>query len=352
MIDLVVGPPLLNNTSTQHIEDIFEGISLFEAKKFNLIVFNLADVILNERDVSRLKKLVSSRKSNCIFISTQKDVQNFDEMEFVQSFAPEHIDLYIDDSIKELQRRSDLKNKYLEQSKQKRSIPFYILGTLLLIEPLIKVIFLKIDTGFSFGKVFEVVTSIDDPLKFIEFWVLFPMAGLALLKPAAISLFVFATVQLYSVYSYVNYEKFTWPFVQENPHISSALLLCLNLGILAFFLIPENRKPYIFKAKELFRKNKRINCLLRATAKFDGGHLEVEVLNLSETGLMASTKKKVGHGEKIIICIDDVKLHGEIVRVSKAGDFYQYGILFKGRNSEAGKLIKKLEQGQTINSVA
>jgi hypothetical protein len=352
MIDLIIGPSLSNNPSTNHVEDIFEGISLFESKKFNLIVFNLTDCKLNERDLSRLKKLVLSRKTNCIFISNQKEILNFDEIEFVQSFVPEHIDLYIDDSIKELQRRRDLTTKYLEQSKQKRSIPFYLLGILLLSEPLLKVLFLKIDTGFGFGKVFEVVTSIEDPLKFLEFWALFPLAGLALLRPAAISLFVFATVQLYSVYSYLNYEKFTWPFVQENPHISSALLLCLNLGILAFFLIPENRKPYLFKTKELFRKNKRIDCSLNGTAKFDGGVLEVEVLNLSETGLMASTKKKIGHGEKIIICIEQYKFYGEIVRVSKAGDFYQYGILFKGRNPEAVKLIKKLEQGQTINSVA
>ncbi len=342
MIDLIIGPSIPNNPSTNHVEDIFEGISLFESKKFNLIVFNFINSILSTNEISRLKKLIISKKTNCILISDQKEVRHLDDLDYVQSFAPEHSELYIDDSIKELERRSELKSMYLEQSKQKRSIPFYILGTLLVLEPLIKIMFLKIDTGFDFSIVFNVVTSIESPLKFIEFWFLFPIAGLALLKPTAVSLLIFGSVQIYSVYSYISYEKFTWPFVQENPHISSALLLFLNLALLAFFLIPENRKPYLFKAKELFRKNKRVNCNINATAKSEGELLDIRVLNLSETGLMASSSKKINFTKKIIICIENFKLHGEIVRESQSGEEFNYGILFKGKNPDASTIIKDL----------
>ena len=69
MIDLIIGPSISNNPSTNHVENIFEGISLFESKKFNLIVFNLINSTLSTSEISRLKKLIISKKNNCILIS-------------------------------------------------------------------------------------------------------------------------------------------------------------------------------------------------------------------------------------------------------------------------------------------
>lgn len=348
MIDLVVGPALSDNPTKIQLDSFYDGISMFETHHFPLVVFNLVNKILNKTELIRLEALVLRKKTNCIFITHQPELVKLQEKDYVLVLKPEHQNLYLDDSIKELERRFDLKNRYLELSIQKRSIPFYILGCLLFLEPLIKTLYLKFDTGFDFKTVFSVVTSIEDPIKVLEFWALFPIAGLALIRPAATSLFVFASIQIYSLYSYITYEKFTWPFVQENPHISSSLLLGFNLALLAYFLIPENRKPYLFKTKELFRKHKRIACKLSGRVE----NTEIKILNLSETGLMFQADSEFTEGSNIIIEIDKIKLFGKIVRSFKFDSELNFGVQFSYPGKEVLELIDNLENQQLLSSVA
>jgi hypothetical protein len=335
------------------MKDFYEGISTFESKFHNLTVFNFEDKVISKNDISRIKKLVLLKKANCIFITNQKEFIGLQDLDFVLVLTPEHKHLYLDDSVKELARRSELRNRYKELSQQKRTFPFYLLGSILILEPLIKVLYLKVDTGFDFSTVFSVVTSIDDPTKFIEFWGLFPIAGVALLRPAITSLFIFLSVQLYSIYSYLTYEQFTWPFVQENPHISSSLLLALNISLLVYFLVPENRKPYLFKANQLFRKNRRVSCKMEAKANFIDQSAKVLVLNISQTGLMMYSPVPIDFGTKVTIELEGILIRAKVVRelFSDQIERTTYGVEFLAHYSEIGDLIEKSEKTELFSLV-
>lgn len=354
MIDLVVGAPICDVACERYIEDFYSGVSLLENSNIHLVVFNLGSHFINSVEIKRLKKLILRSKVSCIFITNQPELESLQQLDFVLAFKPEFIDHYLDDSIRELRRREQFKARYLEIAKQKRTIAFYTLGAALLLEPFIKILYLKLSTGFDFKVVFDVIFSIDNPVSFLEFWALFPLAGIALLRPAASSLFIFLSVQIYSIYSYLTFEEFTWPFVQQSPHISSTFLLCCNMALLVYLVIPENRKPYIFKSKHIFRKHKRINCELLGMINSPLGDKEICVKNLSISGAMVKTSEDLVCGSSIKISIEGISVFGRVMRVIEFSSNTQtlYGIQFSCLNDEVGELIKILEKRKAIRSAA
>lgn len=347
-MELIIGSAISGREHAKYFQDIYEGLSYLEKKRPELVLINLENIELTPEQNQRIKSLILSKQIPTLLLCSDKNQFQEDfQAPFFKIIPCENAEELLNESIAVLEKQYSLHKKIIELSKQKRTLPFYLLGTLLFCEPLIKILYLKFSTGFDFGIVFNIVFSLHDPVKLFEFWGLFPLAGLALVRASAWSLFTFAGVYLYSAYSVVIYEKFTWPYLTENPHLSANFLLFFNSALFIYFLIPENRKPFVQKAQNLFRNAIRVEADDIVHINFQNKQEMGKVLNFSKTGALVSSKKALVLNQHIELSFQDEQEIEErvlayIVRDISSEDEHQYGVEFRPKDRRQKNSLKKL----------
>ena len=167
---------------------------------------------------------------------------------------------------------------------------FIILGVLHLLEPFSKILFFKSSTDFSLITIFNNVLAMGDPLKFFEFWFLFPLGGVALISVKNWSYPLFYLVQGYSVFSHLSYQSYHWPYLAKTPFWSSLTLLAINLVLMTYFLLPKVRQPFLDKRFRWWETNKRFYLGVLATVwchnDTDKTIKSVKLDNISLTGCL------------------------------------------------------------------
>jgi len=342
MINLVIGKPLFGLSNTYTIKNIFEGLSYLEHHKIKFIVMNIDDVFLSEKEISRVFRLLKAKKIPTLIVSNQVNFDKFEIYDYISVLRSKDLENSFEQKYDELLKYKTISNQIKEISKHKKTAPLYTLACLLILEPLIKIAYLKFSTGFSFETVFEIIFSIDSPVKNIEFWLLFPLAGLALIRSSSYSLFTFFGVNIYSIYAFVSYEKFSWPYVQESPHISSSILISMNILLVAYLMIPENRRPFVEKARDLFRKSQRINVFKESEMKINNLIVNITIMNISETGVMVSLSKQLDNSKDISLSIGGELISCRVVREIDTlleAKLYTYGLKFKFENSSEHEIF-------------
>lgn len=207
---------------------------------------------------------------------------------------------------------------------KKRPLLFIILGILHLLEPLIKILYLKIITGFPFAKVMNNVLAIDGFRNLFEFWLLFPIGGLALLFVKNWSYLVFVAVQIYSIMTHLTYEEFTWPYVSETPFLSSMILMVVNVIMIVYFAFPSVRRPFLDKRVRWWETKKRyaVKIPCQVTGNSIPGFENAEILNISKTGLFLKGLEGFNLNETINIKFSFYNLHFTINGVIRSRHKY------------------------------
>ena len=350
MSELLIGESLTGLERGAHARDLYHGLSLLEKKHYQLVAFNLGELSLGAKDLERIFALLEKKQVCALFVSSSEKIKSkADESERMEFVPPDLKEELLADALLKLRKLNSLDKQLVNLSKQKRSLPFYLLGAALFAEPVLKVAYLKIQTGFDLGQVLGIVTSIESPMKVFEFWFLFPLAGLALVRTAWWSLFVFLGTHVYSLYAHFAYEKFSWPYVQDSPHVSSYLLLLLNTVLFLYFLFPENRKPFMRKTKEIFRGAKRIALNQQVILRVGDKNGEAMMSNISETGALIRTDEHFEIKDSLEV---EVEIGGEmkvfeavVVReLSPAGrrndGSREYGIKFTFKKRAQRRLVQ------------
>src|SRR3989339_103143 len=116
---------------------------------------------------------------------------------------------------------------------KQKPVLIIILAIFHFLQPFINIVYLKLTTHYDFFMIFQNLLELDGVKSLFDFWLLFPLGGLALLLVRKWSFFIFVFVQFYSIYLHLFYEKYTWPYVSEHPLSFSIILLIFNI----FFII-------------------------------------------------------------------------------------------------------------------
>ena len=186
---------------------------------------------------------------------------------------------------------------------KKRPLLFIILGTIQLIEPLIKILWLKVESGMAWSLVFDNISNMEGIKNLFEFWFLFPLAGIAILQVKSWSYLLFMALQAYSLLSHLLYEKYTWPYVSERPFIYTFFLLSLNFALIIYFALPRARRPFFDRRMRWWEAKPRygaeIPCELDIIAP--NGKVKSKIINISHTGAFIETRPglKVGQDLKL-----------------------------------------------------
>ncbi|WP_127716236.1 PilZ domain-containing protein [Halobacteriovorax sp. HLS] len=217
-----------------------------------------------------------------------------------------------------------------------RPLLFIILGLLHIAEPIFKVLYFKANTGFSFSLILNNIFQMNGIRQIFEFWFLFPIGGLALFGVKKWSYPVFVGVQVYSVFTHLNYESFTWPYVSNTPQWPSLAILSCNIGMILYFLLPEIRKPFFDKDMRWWEHRERYT--LRIPCSFSSSNnnslQDAEILNISLSGaFMQVDHKNFKQGDRITVNLsfldEHISLRAKIVSLHSFEEAKGVGLMFE-----------------------
>lgn len=229
-----------------------------------------------------------------------------------------------------------------------RPLIFLSIALLHLLEPVIKLLYFKATTPFSFTTIISNISQIHTPREIFEFWFLFPLGGLALLGVKKWSYPVFVGVQIYSIYSHMTYEKYTWPYVSEVPFVSSLVLLFINALIIIYFALPDVRRPFFDKTMRWWETRTRYNLRIPMTFSHNNPDklIDCEILNISQSGIFMNYKGAIEVGSILRMNINykdyNITLLGTVMSQHAFEGERGLGVKFKFQNIWENLYMRKI----------
>lgn len=184
-----------------------------------------------------------------------------------------------------------------------RKKPFFLtlLSVLCLIEPLIKIVYFRITTNFSFLTIMANLSERDSFREVFEFWLLFPIAGLMILKLRNWSYVGFIGLMSYIIYTIINYEEYTWPYNSDTPFMYSYVVAMVCFAIIVYFLLPSTRRPFFDARVRWWEPMVRYNVDMPCQLVTSKGSWKSTIHNLSKSGVFVQDSEKVEVGDKLIM---------------------------------------------------
>ena len=176
---------------------------------------------------------------------------------------------------------------------------FTILSILFLIEPAIKVLYFKATTEFEFSLIFSNLFSRTSPREIFDFWLVFPIAGLALIKIRKWSYFFFLATMAYIVFSFLTYEQYTWPYNSDSPLAYHYAVVAASLTIFSFFLIPQIREPFFNRRIRWWESKARYKATMPAKIIGPKVTFDSQIINISQTGAFIQDSPYLSIGESL-----------------------------------------------------
>ena len=339
----------------EETQDLQEFLVLLNQKnKFEYVVFDMDSLDFNQ--FKRVYQLIYRHQVPCLIIGEDTSILHQLSHDFdckLLTYLPKAIleSMYTDSVLKLIRKNSSLnqfKSRVQSFSLQKKPKGLVPLALLLASEPLMKILYLKFSTGFSWDTIIRVITSIEGVMANFEFWFLFPLAAYALFSIRSWSFAFFTLLQAYALVSYFTYQQFTWPHVSETPHISTSFLLFLNSLLVGYFLTPENRRPYWNKMCQLWRDSSRFATKIPTTLN---AHEQTTITNISKTGAYLTSDQSINVGDNMQLTMSmgsrDIQVNAKVRRTqSTAHEAYQgYGVEFVKLEKEERDFIHNYISG-------
>lgn len=203
-----------------------------------------------------------------------------------------------------------------------RPLLFVILGLFHLLEPLLKLSTFKLMTGFPLETILSNIRHGPYGLYgFFEFWLLFPLGGIALLGVKRWSYPMFVGVQIYSLYSHISYQRFSWPYYSEIPHTASLLILFVNALIIMYFLLPEVRRPFFERDLRWWEHRERFNLAIPISFTFKDPNVvkDAHILNISLSGAFINYRgpEQIGDKMRVNLTFEGIHISVDAIVVSE-----------------------------------
>jgi hypothetical protein len=333
--------------------NIEEALHYFTEHSVDLVVFDI-DNISNDA-IERIYKLINHFEVPCLMTGSDPGFLNKLRVELDQSFLsflPKPIlrSMFTETMTLLLNKCGTTKKvakRILATGHLPKTKTLFLLATLLFCEPLLKVLYLKFQTGFEWDILMRTIFSIEGAFKNFEFWGIFPLAGYALISVRTWSFLFFMGLQAYSIYAYLAYEQFTWPYVAQSPHVSTSLLLICNLSIIMYFMVPAHFRPFWNETRKIWRNTTRFATTTQAFFKHKDKNINTTITNISETGAYFTSTQELGVGERISL---EIPINGEIKKIEATirrtqatahEDYTGYGVEFHYKSSQDKKDLKE-----------
>jgi hypothetical protein len=182
---------------------------------------------------------------------------------------------------------------------KKKPLVFTVLSILCLIEPVIKVLYFKVSTDFDFYVIIANIMTRNTFREVMDFWLVFPIAGLLILRLRKFTYFTFMGVLLYIIHNIITYEKYTWPYNSDQPFIYNKIVAFIAMAVFVYFLSPKARQPFFDRRVRWWEP--KVRYTVHLNCKLDNGHLcfPSSIMNISQTGAFVSYSQYLQVGDKL-----------------------------------------------------
>ncbi len=170
---------------------------------------------------------------------------------------------------------------------------FTILTILCVIEPLIKVLYFKAVTHFDLSVIMGNLLVRNSLREVFDFWLIFPIAGLLIMKLRRWTYFAFMGILSYIVYTIMTYESYSWPYNTAQPFLYHYVVVAISTGIFLAFLSPKMREPFFDRRVRLWECMERFPVRVQCTLQDNGEFYTAELLNISRTGAFLSLNRSI-----------------------------------------------------------
>ena len=238
---------------------------------------------------------------------------------------------------------------------RKKPLVFTLVSLLCIVEPLIKILYFKVTTQFDFDVIIQNLLARESFLEVIDFWLIYPLAGLLILKLRKINYYAFMSVLVYIFYSIATYEKYTWPYNSDKPFVYNYVITGLSFAVFLYFLLPSTRRPFFDSRVRWWEPMVRYNVYLPCTVSKSDLTFQANVLNISKSGLFIEDHVKVQIGDMLNIYLEafGVKLSAtiEVMNKHSLNNKIGFGARFRldsiGQNLTVRSLISRIKRSQS-----
>jgi len=344
-------------TSARTYHELKEGLDYLMSHSCDLLVINIDHI--DKESTQRIEELINFKQIPTIILSNNP---NADEEfgisknnKFVQFVITTSMKKHFINSVEHLIANTGTGAKFQHRiskvSTSTKPRSFYFLASILFLEPIFKILYMKFSTGFDFEIVFRTILSISGFVTNFEFWFMFPLAGIALVTEKSWSFLVFIGVQAYCLFAHFYYVEFTWPYVSDSPHVSSSFLMIINTAIILYFMVPEHRRPFWNKSQKLWRNTSRYTTELPTYFTSGGEKLYTSITNISKTGAYFTSNENIPVGEKTQLQfilngkVHEVNATIKRTHTTEQKSEYGYGVEFDSLTPPVKEVITEFVEG-------
>lgn len=229
---------------------------------------------------------------------------------------------------------------------------FSILSFLCLIEPVIKILYFKAITHFDFLVILANLKARNTFLEVFDFWLVFPMAGLLIVRLRKWTYFGFMSILAYIVYNIFTYEKYTWPYNSDTPFMYNYVVALMAFSVFAYFLSPSAREPFFDRRARLWETKTRYKIEISCKLKSSSLTFPSKILNISKTGAFVQDSPYIKVGDTLEMEFNflghTVEVPVLIVNKHSSHNKQGYGVEFKfksfGQSIRMGKVINVIKK--------
>jgi hypothetical protein len=223
---------------------------------------------------------------------------------------------------------------------------FTFLSILCFIEPAIKVLYFKAMTKFDFVIIFANLQARNTFMEVLDFWLIFPIAGMLILRLRKWTYFTFMGVLAYINYNIFTYEKYTWPYNSETPFMYNYVVAFLSVAVFAYFLSPKVRKPFFDRRVRWWEPKTRYHVQIACKLHSSNLTYPTQILNLSQSGVFVLDSKYINIGDKLQVEFNflgqRISLPVEVMNKHFIAGQAGYGLEFKFTSLKQSVLMRKV----------
>ena len=222
---------------------------------------------------------------------------------------------------------------------------FTLISVLCLIEPAIKILYFKAATHFDFAVIFSNLKARDSFIEVVDFWLVFPIAGILIMKLRKWSYFAFMSVLAYIVYNISTYEKYTWPYNSDSPFMYNYVVAMMSVAVFVSFLFPQIRRPFFDRRIRWWEPHARYNVQISCKIHSSFLTYPCQILNISKTGAFLEDSAHLKVGDKLTMEFNflghQVDVPIEVIRKMNTARQSGYGVKFNFKSfAQAIKMAK------------
>lgn len=232
---------------------------------------------------------------------------------------------------------------------------YTILSILCLIEPAIKILYFKAITQFDFAVILANLQARNTFMEVVDFWLIFPIAGLLVTRLRKWTYFAFIAVLAYINYNIFTYEKYTWPYNSDSPFFYNYVVSFLSVAVLVYFMTPKVRTQFFNKRIRWWETKTRY--FVRIPCKLQGPSLTFpsEIMNISQSGAFIQDSKYLKVGDALQMEFNflgqTISVPVKVMNQHMVGNVNGFGVQFAFSSFRQSimitKVIKVLKKSQT-----